>query len=196
MASNRDALLQAAISCLQERGYARISARDLVATSGTNLGAIGYHFGSKEALLNEAITHNIREWIDVLGMRLRYHLSNGDGLRALLDDLIATVEQHESLVTAFFDALAQAGHSSELRTQLAAHYQHFRNDVAEALEPLLDQADSNTDSQALSTLLVAVSDGLIIQRMLEPTNHPTSTQILGALRTLSQSIVDVRGEDW
>ena len=50
--SHRDALLDAAKSLLRERDYGNITARDLVAASNTNLGSIGYHFGSKEALLN------------------------------------------------------------------------------------------------------------------------------------------------
>lgn len=186
MATNRDALLQAAMQCLQERGYANTSARDLVAASATNLGAIGYHFGSKEALLNEAITHNLREWIDALGTVLRRHTSQGGSLRAVLDELNTTVDQHEPLVTAFFDALAQAGHSSELRQQMAIHYEQFRHDVTEAFQPLFDQDATTTGSSALSTLLVAVADGLIIQRMLDPTRLPSSTQFVAALRTLSQ----------
>lgn len=185
MATNREALLHAAIQCLRERGYAHTSARDLVAASGTNLGAIGYHFGSKEALLTEAITLNVQEWIDALGTLLRHHVSQGDGLRAVVDELTTAVEQHESLVAAFFDALAQASHSSELRRQLAARYEQFRQDVSEAFRPLLDQVANDTDSSALSTLLVAVADGLIIQGMLDPTQLPTSTQLLASLRTLS-----------
>lgn len=190
MATNRDALLQAARQCLQERGFANTSARDLVTASGTNLGAIGYHFGSKEALLNEAITHNVREWIDALGTLLRHHLSHGGGLRAVVDELNTTVDQHAPLVTAFFDALAQAGHSSELRQQLAAHYEQFRHDATEAFRPLFDQGTTNTDSPALGMVLVAVADGLIIQRMLESTHLPTSTQLLASLHALSQ-LVDI-----
>ena len=53
--THRDALLEAAKRLLRERDYGNITARDLVAASNTNLGSIGYHFGSKEALLNEAI---------------------------------------------------------------------------------------------------------------------------------------------
>ena len=52
---HREALLDGARRCLLERGYARTTARDLVAASGTNLASIGYHFGSKEALLNGAM---------------------------------------------------------------------------------------------------------------------------------------------
>ena len=44
---HREQLLEAARRLLVERGSARITARDLVAESGTNLASIGYHFGSK-----------------------------------------------------------------------------------------------------------------------------------------------------
>src|SRR3954454_7693733 len=60
--NHRDALLKAAKELLRDQGYARITARDLVAASGTNLASIGYHFGSKEALLNEAIAASFTEW--------------------------------------------------------------------------------------------------------------------------------------
>ena len=60
--SHRDKLLEGAVDCLRDKGYARTTARDLVAASGTNLASIGYHFGSKEALLNEAIAEGFRAW--------------------------------------------------------------------------------------------------------------------------------------
>ena len=59
---HREALLEGARRCLEEKGYARTTARDLVAASGTNLASIGYHFGSKEALLNAAMIEAIEEW--------------------------------------------------------------------------------------------------------------------------------------
>ena len=41
-------LLEAARTLLRERTYGNITARGLVAASNTNLGSIGYHFGSKD----------------------------------------------------------------------------------------------------------------------------------------------------
>ena len=61
---HREALLDGARRCLLERGYARTTARDLVAASGTNLASIGYHFGSKEALLNGAMQQCFDEYIE------------------------------------------------------------------------------------------------------------------------------------
>ena len=48
--THRTRLLLAAQSLLRERAYGKITARDLVTASNTNLGSISYHFGSKEAL--------------------------------------------------------------------------------------------------------------------------------------------------
>lgn len=47
---HREDLLEGAKRCLLEKGYARTTARDIGAASGTNLASIGYHYGSKEAL--------------------------------------------------------------------------------------------------------------------------------------------------
>src|SRR6516225_8755418 len=59
---NREALLAGAKRCLIEKGYARTTARDIAAASGVSLAAIGYHFGSKDALMNQAIYEFVGEW--------------------------------------------------------------------------------------------------------------------------------------
>jgi AcrR family transcriptional regulator len=65
--NHRARLLQGAMRCLREKGYAHTTARDIAAVSNSNLGSIGYHFGSKEALLNEAIREGFAEWTAQLG---------------------------------------------------------------------------------------------------------------------------------
>lgn len=63
---HREDLLEGAKRCLLEKGYARTTARDIVAASGANLASIGYHYGSKEALLNEAFLAVTEQWGDRL----------------------------------------------------------------------------------------------------------------------------------
>lgn len=60
--SNRDDLLDGARSCLYEKGYARTTARDIATAAGVSLAAIGYHFGSKEALLHAALRRETETW--------------------------------------------------------------------------------------------------------------------------------------
>ena len=51
----KKALLEAAKQLILERGYAGATVRELAAAAGTNLGAVNYHFGSRENLLNQAM---------------------------------------------------------------------------------------------------------------------------------------------
>ena len=60
--SHRDRLLKGALECLKANGYARTTARDIAAAADANLASIGYHFGSKEALLNEALLRASEQW--------------------------------------------------------------------------------------------------------------------------------------
>ncbi|MGH8881492.1 MAG: TetR/AcrR family transcriptional regulator, partial [Stackebrandtia sp.] len=49
---NRQQLLDAAKQCLFDKGYERTTVRDISDLAGVSKAAIGYHFGSKEALMN------------------------------------------------------------------------------------------------------------------------------------------------
>src|SRR5438874_13599388 len=59
---NREDLIAGAKRCLIEKGYARTTARDIAAASGVSLAAIGYHYGSKEALMNRAVYEAVGDW--------------------------------------------------------------------------------------------------------------------------------------
>ncbi|NED85162.1 TetR/AcrR family transcriptional regulator, partial [Streptomyces sp. SID11233] len=51
---HREDLLEGAKRCLLDKGFAATTARDIVRESGANLASIGYHYGSKDALLGRA----------------------------------------------------------------------------------------------------------------------------------------------
>src|SRR4051812_49330795 len=105
--THRDALLDAAKRLLRERGYARITARDLVAASGTNLASIGYHFGSKEALLNEAIAASFGEWTERLD-RLAMADPEATPIERFLTSMraiVADADEVRPIFVAFVEAL-------------------------------------------------------------------------------------------
>jgi AcrR family transcriptional regulator len=56
---NREDLLAGARKVIIERGVAKATARDIAAAAGVSLAAIGYHFGSKERLITEALTEAV-----------------------------------------------------------------------------------------------------------------------------------------
>src|SRR3954470_23840227 len=73
--SHREDLLEGAKRCLLEKGYARTTARDVVAASGTNLGSIGYHYGSMQAVMLAAMLAAMQEGGGTVGRAV----AGGDG---------------------------------------------------------------------------------------------------------------------
>ena len=62
LVGNREKLLDGALACLYEKGYARTTARDIASAAGVSLAAIGYHFGTTGALLSEALFRAVQQW--------------------------------------------------------------------------------------------------------------------------------------
>ncbi|MFI8308022.1 TetR/AcrR family transcriptional regulator [Streptomyces sp. NPDC085927] len=58
---HREDLLEGAKRCLLQKGFMRTTARDIVKESGTNLASIGYHYGSKDALLAQAYVELVED---------------------------------------------------------------------------------------------------------------------------------------
>ena len=179
---HREALLVGARRCLQERGYARTTARDLVAASGTNLASIGYHFGSKEALLDEAVTQAAQEWSDQLG-----HITLTDPgatplqrIRATWQALADSLDEHQPLIVAFLEALAQADRSLQVRTQLADCYERLRAQTAEVVRETLSDLPPDT-ARTVAAFFIAIADGLIMQWWVDPTRAPAVDELWIAL---------------
>jgi AcrR family transcriptional regulator len=180
--THRTKLLEAARALLRERTYGNITARDLVAASDTNLGSIGYHFGSKEALLNEAIGLALEEWADAIIRATRPH--SGPGPLTLTNSLRTVLDEYDSIrpyYHAYIEALARSARSPELRAQLAAHYNRQRDRVAGWLtDSLPDPIDPN-DARHLASLMIATVDGLLIQTFIDADNAPTSQDLAVAI---------------
>jgi AcrR family transcriptional regulator len=183
--SNRDALLEGAKRCLREKGYAHTTARDLVAASGTNLSSIGYHFGSKEALLLEAFDGLFAEWTgQLIAAALHDPAANAlERLVASWKGLLDTLPEHKSLILAFVESVGPSVRSPDQRKQLAADYNRVRLVVADTVQQSLgdDAAATSADSVVIASLLIAVADGFMIQFLVDPAGCPTGDQLVGAL---------------
>jgi AcrR family transcriptional regulator len=176
--SHREDLLEAAIRCLYEKGYARTTARDLVAESGTNLGSIGYHFGSKERLMDEALMVAFHRWLDPI---VDQYLEPGpetlvERFRDGVADFVESLERNRPLVVACFEALAQVERSSELRRDLAASYEDWRRAMGEGIERLAGAGEG--EGRAIASLVMAISDGFMIQWLLDPSSVPDLDRVV------------------
>ena len=185
---HREQLLAAAHRLLEERGYAHITARDLVAASDTNLASIGYHFGSKAALLNAAIEVSFDDWADQLAAFVMSD-PNATPLQRTGATWAASLESLPSrrpILQSYIEALAQAMRVPELREQLAEHYARARTRVAELVAQSIGDAVRADDRRcrAVAALVIAACDGLGVQWMLDPDSMPSPQDLAAGLEAV------------
>lgn len=180
---HREALLAAARRLLRDKGFARTTARDLVAASNTNLASIGYHFGSKEKLLYAAMEAEFAEWADYVG-RLALSaegVSPVERLAFAWATVRDTFPEHRALLVAYLEAAAQAERSPQVRAQLARHVAAARRRIAELVRTSMPELEPQ-QAAAVASLVIAVCDGLALQWFLDPHALPAGPD-LGAVLT-------------
>jgi AcrR family transcriptional regulator len=59
-AATREALVDAAAEVFAQRGFAGTTVREICERAGANIAAVNYHFGDKERLYAEVLTHALR----------------------------------------------------------------------------------------------------------------------------------------
>src|SRR3954464_4360481 len=128
---HKEDLLVGAKRALFEKGYARTTARDIVALSGTNLGSIGYHYGSNQAPVTAAMHHAMEEWGDAVGAALAGPgVAGEDPMAGFWRRVIASITEHRMLWLASVEVLIQAEHNPSLREQLAEGIRMGRRGMA------------------------------------------------------------------
>jgi len=180
---HRAQLLAAARQLLEDKGYAHITARDLVAASGTNLASIGYHFGSKAGLLNAALGVVFEEWATQLT-----EIALADPAASPLERahrawaaLLENLAGRRALLVSFIEALAQADRDPQLREQLAGMYRVVRARVSEIVSCALDTTPDDPRCTAVASWMMAVCDGLSMQWLLDPSAAPKGADLLRGL---------------
>ena len=141
---NREDLLAGALACLKTKGWTRTTVRDIAAAAGVNHAAIGYHFGSREALLIEAFTQAMDEWGTETEAAVRAASAAGAGPReqyeAFWHQVIASYAANRWLWLATIEAAVQAEHSPKVRELLAASLRQGRSGLAAGLLGVAEDA--------------------------------------------------------
>jgi len=184
---NREALLAGAKRCIVEKGYAHTTARDIVAASGTNLASIGYHFGSKDALLDAAILDSFDDWDDDVEAALRDHRDGPatDRLAAFLDVLLDKVRTDRALVAASVQWVAQIEFSATVRGQLAQAYARARRAFAAMVLGVGEDGVDDDTARRVGSLGLALVNGVVLQALVDADHAPSGRDIAAALRALA-----------
>lgn len=168
--NQREALLAGAKQCLAEKGYGRTTARDIAAASGANLGSIGYHFGSKDRLMNTAALELSSEWGDAIKTAARAAPGDTpvDRLADLVAELAKRVPEAWHLQSAGLQALAQAEFDDELHAQLAMTLTGARCELAAVVLGRETVEPGSEEERGVGFLVYSIVTGLVAQALVDP----------------------------
>lgn len=190
--SNREDLLAGAKQCLYEKGYLRTTARDIAAASGVSLAGIGYHFGSKEALMNQALFEAIGEFGETMETALAVDPNAPGGsmerFEAVWDQVIASIATHRKLWVASFEPAIQLDHVPEIRQFFAMAAQHSRTGLAALFLGIDEDKVDEKTARTLGSLYYALMTGLLTQWLTDPEHAPTGRDFADALRAIAATI--------
>lgn len=176
---NREKLLEAARECLFAKGYERTTVRDLASAAGVSMAAIGYHFGSKEALLNQALFEALDSGDQAFGPS-----SDDTGLDTLWSRLIEAFSANKTFWIANLETVLRAQRDPELREQVAAGLAQGRSGMAREVTGTAEAELSKETIRTLGSVQLALVSGLMMQHLTDPESAPTADEVLTGLRAL------------
>lgn len=184
---NREALLAGAKQCLRDKGYDRSTVRDIATAAGVSMAAIGYHYGSREVLLNQALFEILDEWGDSMGRAL---VRDADGsakrdFERIWEGLIADFTAHPDLWLASVELFMQARRRPELRAPLADGMAQGRRGMAAILRDEPEDAVPEESVRTVGSVQLALMSGVMIQHLSDPESAPSAAEVLEGLRGLA-----------
>ncbi|MET9553821.1 helix-turn-helix domain-containing protein [Streptomyces sp. NPDC006645] len=208
---HREDLLEGAKRCLLEKGYTRTTARDIVAASGANLASIGYHYGSKEALLNEAFIAVTEQWGDRV---TEPHAADGadgadgaadgspgetatapgpardgappaslDHFRDVWAKVVASHEESRPLWQLQMEVVSRVGTDAGLQKALADKQLEGRDGLAEGMFGV-DRKDDPEKARVVGLFTQALLAGVMVQWMVDPETAPSAQDLTDGLRAI------------
>jgi AcrR family transcriptional regulator len=186
---NREELIAGAKRCLIEKGYARTTARDIASASSVSLAAIGYHFGSKDDLMNQALYELIGEWGEEVERALADEgVQVSDPVRrfeSIMERTIASFGAGRGLWAAQLELIGLVEHNEELRAFLAS----VQRDAAEGLAELflgIDPAQDPESARTAGSVLHAMFIGVMVKWFLNPTEALSAHELAEGIRIIAE----------
>lgn len=164
-ANTRDEILTAALTIIADHGYTGTTLQQIADAVGMSKPGVLHHFGSRDALFTAVLAH--RDDVD-------REIRGGSG--DFVDTFVATIRHNATvpglvaLYAAFAGVATTDPAAAESRSFLAERYPGIVAHIAEAIRTRQDRGeiDAALDADALARIMIATSDGLQTQWLLDP----------------------------
>jgi AcrR family transcriptional regulator len=166
--SAKERILRATAELIAEVGWGGVRTRAVAERAGVNVALVHYHFGSMEALLQQAAMASLTEAVAeptvvVLGAPSLARAWSG------IVDWIGRVDQTSTHFRVMVEVFVRATYDPEVRAWVGAALDEFRRVLAELVRRArsVGQTPPDLDPQAAAVLLAALLDGLLLHRLVD-----------------------------
>jgi AcrR family transcriptional regulator len=190
----RERLIQAAWGCVRASGMSGATSRAITTAAEANLGAITYHFGSKEALLGEAVGQAIEALVSpALDALQDETLDPVSRVLNAIARLQQAYEQSAQDAPAYLEVLIQSRRQPPLQERVTRVFAEIRSILATQMTEQQAQGllPDWVEPDSMAGLLLAVAQGVALETAID-TSGPSHTsmasqfaQLLFASRTNS-----------
>lgn len=185
---HREDLLEGAKRCLLEKGFLRTTARDIVKESGTNLASIGYHYGSKDALLVQAYV----SLIEATGHRFE---PGGTGeatqstpagslerFQAVWENIVGAVGESRAIWMLSFELILQGDRMPEVRRMLVEAEEQGRSGLLPLFNDIPEEEQGKEAVDSEGRFYQTLLQGLMVQWLFNPETATDAVQLTEGLR--------------
>jgi AcrR family transcriptional regulator len=179
-AETRRRLLDAAILCLIDRGYANTTTSEIAERAGLSRGAQLYHFPKKEELLTCAVEHLFSLMFGEMKEKVSRLTSENDR-RAMAIDLLWEIANGR-LMTAWLELVVASRTDSYLRESVSGVNDRMAAFIDQSFKELFPRPDAaSPDYDLIPQIVVLILEAMALEG--KTLNPKLTARILTALKT-------------
>ncbi|MFD9910324.1 TetR/AcrR family transcriptional regulator [Streptomyces sp. NPDC059063] len=186
---HREDLLEGAKRCLLEKGFVRTTARDIVKESGTNLASIGYHYGSKDALLVEAYV----ALIEPMGTEFTAALGGGgddagglEHFRGVWANIVRSLPESRAVWMLTLEVITQGERLAGVRELLVKAQVEGRRGLTAMFTGIDEDALPDDVVESEGRFYTTLLNGLMVQWLFDPESATDAEQLTEGLRRVME----------
>ena len=170
----KERIIAAAARVLAEKGYDATTLREISREAQAAPGLVHYYFGGKDALLVEALQAAGRQFHQRM-QHLIQQMPAEQSLGVLFTHISERVEQEPEVYRLRYESFSLGLHNPIIAPTVQERLAQRREEIASVMAMVLEKLEkaegvehSSLDPTLLAALLLALFDGLALQKLMDP----------------------------
>jgi TetR/AcrR family fatty acid metabolism transcriptional regulator len=164
-----EAIVKAAFKAIAEKGYARVSMRDIASEAGVNKSILHYYFKDKDELIS-AVFHSLHErFREIAAGAVSVPTGVEDRLSEGFGQFLVLTENEPEWFLVIMDLTIQAVQNPGKREEVYSLSGSLREIVADGFREAREAGEikANADENVLAAMVIAMVNGLALQYIVD-----------------------------